>query len=103
MPPVARFQLMNGLDGCYMPDNHQGPYEVTRRRELISAVRDQLEWLEFPKAAIRQVRWTKVWRAFKFARSFSSIHLSITHKGYALEICGLTEDEAREMENHNDA
>jgi hypothetical protein len=42
--PVARFQLMNGLAGCYMPDNHSGPYVVTTRREMVEIVRDQLEF-----------------------------------------------------------
>lgn len=98
---IVRFQLMNGLAGCYMPDHHSGPYEVTRRRDMIAAVREQLEWLEFPASTIRQVEWRRIWRAIKFAKSASSLHLTIVHKGYCLELCGLTDAEAKEMENEN--
>jgi hypothetical protein len=98
---IARFQLMNGLAGCYMPDHHSGPYEVTTRREMIAAVREQLEWLEFPKRSIRQVRWTMLWGFIK-RHGASSVHVQIVHKGYCLDICGLTEDEAAQMNAEND-
>jgi len=98
--PIARFQLMNGLAGCYMPDHHSGPYVVTRRKDLIDAVRDQLAFLDMPKSAIRQVNWTRVWRFIKFAGDASQVHVTMTHKGYALELCGMTEGEADEMERN---
>lgn len=93
MPQTCYFTLSHGLQGCYMPDSHMGPYAVTTRRDLISAVRDALEFYEAPKTAIRQVRWKRLWGQAK-RYGTSSVHFCIaTSKHNMLEFHGLTEAE----------
>lgn len=100
--PVCYFSLSNGLLGCYMPDSYQGPYAITRRKDLIAIVRDALDMLDAPKSAIRQVRWSHLWSIAK-RHGTSSVHFSIeTSKGYGLSFHGLTEAEYAEQEAAQD-
>lgn len=74
MAKTARFTIMYGLEGCYMPDSDFGHYAVTTRRDLVQAMRDALAFYDFPKAAIHQVKWLRVWdhakRPWHFKPSF---------------------------------
>lgn len=90
--PVARFMIAYGLNGCYLPDSDAGAYEVTTRKALVAAVRDALELYDMPASSIRQVKWRRVWAWVKRS-GHSSLHYSISHKGFALSIMGLTEEE----------
>lgn len=96
------FTLTYGLQGCYMPDSHMGPYLATTRREIIQAVREALEFYEAPKSAIHQVAWKRFWAQAKRSGT-SSIHFCIaTDKHNMLEFHGLTEAEYAERENQDD-
>lgn len=96
------FNLTYGLQGCYMPDSSYGPYAVCRRKDLIAAVRDTLEFLEAPKSAMRQVDWRRLWASAK-RHGTSSIHFCIaTDRHNMLEFHGMTEAEYLEAEAEND-
>jgi hypothetical protein len=87
------FTLTYGLQGCYMPDSHMGPYVAHTRREIVEAVRDALAFYEAPKVAIKQVSWNRLWSQAK-RHGTSSIHFCIaTSKHNMLEFHGLTEEE----------
>lgn len=95
MPRAANcyFTFSYGLQGCYMPDSHFGPFVATRRKDIAAAIRDALEFYEAPKSAIRQVSLTRLWSQAK-RHGTSSIHFCIaTDKHNMLEFHGLTEDE----------
>ncbi len=88
------FGLSFGLSGCYTPDSHYGAFHVTTRRELLSIIRDALEFYELPKSAIRQIQWhNRTWPLM--ARNGASVfHFSLTDKnGKALNFHGMTESE----------
>ena len=102
------FTLTSGLQGCYMPDSHWGPHAVSRRKDLIAAVRDTLEMLldqegdRAVSSCMREVNWTKLWSQAK-RYGTSSIHFCIsTGEHTMLEFHGLTEDEFNEAEKEND-
>jgi hypothetical protein len=102
------FTLTYGLQGCYMPDGSSGPYAVSRRKDLISAVRDTLEMLldqegdRSVAGCMRQVDWTRLWSQAK-RHGTSSIHFCIaTSEHNMLEFHGMTESEFVEAEKEND-
>jgi len=102
------FSLTSGLQGCYMPDAHWGAFAVTRRKDLINAVRDTLNMLldqesDRPVArCLREVDWTKLWSQAK-RHGTSSIHFCIaTSEHNMLEFHGMTEAEYLETEKEND-
>ena len=102
MPKTCYFTLTYGLQGCYMPDSHFGPFAVNTRRDLINAVRDALEFYEAPKSAIRQVKWSRLWSSAK-RHGTSSVHFCIaTDKHNMLEFHGLTKAEYDEQEAAQD-
>jgi hypothetical protein len=103
MPKVQTcyFALTHGLQGCYMPDMHFGAYAITRRKDLIEAVRDALDMMEAPKSAIRQINWTRLWDNAK-RYGTSCVHFSIeTGKHTCLSFHGLTEAEYNEMQERD--
>jgi hypothetical protein len=89
---IVRYAVTFGLAGCYMPDSHDGAFEVYRRKDLADLIRSELETYDLPKSAFNQVRLTNLWRFIKRNGS-SSAHFSIHHEGHALEFHGLTEAE----------
>lgn len=98
------FNLSYGLQGCYMPDSYFGPHCVTRRKDLVSAVRDTLEMLldqegdRAVSSCMRQVNWTRLWSQAKRSGT-SSIHFCIaTSEHNMLEFHGMTEEEFVEAE-----
>lgn len=102
------FNLTFGLQGCYMPDSSYGPHAVSRRKDLIGAVRDTLEMLldqedDWSVArCMRDVNWTKLWSQAR-RHGTSSIHFCIaTSKHNMLEFHGMTEEEYLEAEKAND-
>lgn len=102
------FNLTFGLQGCYMPDSSYGPHAVSRRKDMIGAVRDTLEMLldhEGDRAVagcMRQVDWRRLWSQAKRSGT-SSIHFCIaTGEHTMLEFHGMTESEYLEAEREND-
>lgn len=81
-----------------MPDSHGGPMAFNTRRELADAIRYEIEFQEFPKASFAQVRIKRLWQLIQNARSSSSFHFSIEHKGREIAFHGLTADEFTAME-----
>jgi hypothetical protein len=102
------FTLTYGLQGCYMPDSHFGPHAVSRRKDLVSAVRDTLAMLldqegDRPVSrCMREVNWRRLWSQAKRSGT-SSIHFCIaTDEHNMLEFHGLTEEEYLQHEKEND-
>jgi hypothetical protein len=95
----ALFTLTYGLQGCYMPDSHLGPYCVTRRKDLIEAVRDALTFYDVKNAKERlhSIFWReRVWPHIK-QHGASSLHFCIpTDEHNMLEFHGLTTAEYNE-------
>ncbi|MBR1173880.1 hypothetical protein JQ617_07935 [Bradyrhizobium sp. KB893862 SZCCT0404] len=90
------FTISYGLQGCYMPDSHFGPFAVTRRKDLVNAMRDALEFYEAPKSRLREVSWSKLWSTAK-RHGTSSVHFCIaTDDHNMVEFHGLTEAEFNE-------
>jgi hypothetical protein len=88
---IARYTVMNGLAGCYMPDN-VGTYEFRSRRELAEFIRERIEWLDWPANTFAQANLRRVWK--HIARHGSSVaHFAIQHKSYELAFHGLTDAE----------
>jgi hypothetical protein len=97
---IARYSVTSGLAGCYMPDNHSGPFSAATSKELADAIRCEIEMAEFPKSAIRQVRLRRLWRYI--ANHGSSVaHFSIQHAGREIAFHGLTESEFAQAESEN--
>ncbi len=96
------FSFSHGLRGCYLPDSHGGYYAVTRRKDLVDAIRSELEMVGAPASAIRQVGIKRLWsQAKRFGTS--CIHFTIdTSEGYGLNFHGLTDAEYQELERQND-
>lgn len=99
---IARYAITVGLAGCYMPDSHMGPYQFATRGELAQAIRDEIEFQEFPQSAFAQVGIRKLWAAIQYAGSSSSYHFSIAHKGREIAFHGLTEEEFDAMEKESE-
>jgi hypothetical protein len=96
------FSFSNGLRGCYMPDNYGGHYAVTRRKDLVDAIRNELDMLDAPKSALRQISIKRLWSQAK-RYGTSSIHFTLDiGPGYGLNFHGLTETEYNEQESQND-
>ena len=92
------FTFSYGLQGCYMPDSHFGPFAVSRRKDIADAIRDALDFYDAPKSAIRQVSLTRLWAQAK-RHGTSSIHCRIAiSKHEMLEFHGLTEEEYNAQE-----
>jgi hypothetical protein len=80
-----------------MPDSSFGPVICTTRRELMATIRAEIESAGFPASTLRQVKATRLWQFIK--RNGSSVaHFSVSHGGNEIGFHGLTEDEARQME-----
>lgn len=95
------FALTHGLQGMYMPDSC-GVYHVTRRKDLIAAVREELKFHGAPSRAIYDADWTKIWHHAK-RHGLSSTHLCIaTGKHTMLELHGLTEAEYEEQKDRDE-
>ena len=89
---VARYAVTFGLQGCYMPDSHEGAHEFTTRRELASFIRNELRVFDMPASAFDRVGIRALWRFIKRNGS-SAAHFSIAHGANALSFHGLTEEE----------
>ena len=107
-PATCYFTLTYGLQGCYMPDSHWGPHAVTRRKDLIGAVRATLDTLLYQEGdrsvagCMRQVDWKRLWSSAK-RHGTSSIHFCIATGDHTmLEFHGMTEAEYLEVEKDND-
>lgn len=105
---ICYFSLTSGLQGCYMPDAHWGAFAVSRRKDLIGAVRDTLDMLldqEGDRAVascMREINWTRLWSQAKRSGT-SSIHFCIaTGEHNMLEFHGMTEAEYIEAEKDQD-
>lgn len=85
------FAITSGLSGLYMP-NSAAVYCATRRRDLIDAIRSEVEFQGFPASAMRQIKWRDVWHHAK-RHGTSSLHFSIDHGDYEIAFHGLTEAE----------
>lgn len=96
-----RYSISTGLSGCYMPDNVSGPYTGTTRKELVSMIADEIEFMDWPKSAIREIKINRLWSFIKKNGS-SSAHFSISRDGYEIAFHGLTEEECAAMESEND-
>lgn len=94
--PVARYAVTFGMDGCYMPDSHDGAWEFTSARDLASFIKGELEAYDMPACLFREVGFRRLWKFIK-ARGSSCAHFSLCHGGYSLSFHGLTEDEYREQ------
>jgi len=92
MKPCARYSITTGLHGLYMPDSYIGPFEVNTRKELMAEIRYALEFAEFPKSCIREVKATRLWGFIKRHGS-SQAHFNIVHKGREIAFHGLTQEE----------
>jgi hypothetical protein len=84
-----------------MPDNVGGPLEFSRRKDLASHIRYELEFLEWPASLIHQVKLGKLWSFIK-AHGSSTAHFSIYYKQYVLEFHGLTEEEFKQQSAEHD-
>lgn len=89
---TARYAITFGLQGCYMPDSHDGAFEVSTRRELASLIRNELATYELPKRLFREVRINRLWSFIKRNGS-SSAHFCLIHRESVLQFHGLTEEE----------
>jgi hypothetical protein len=105
---ICYFSLTSSLQGCYMPDAHWGAYAVSRRKDLIGAVRDTLNMIldqegdRAVSSAMRDVNWRSLWSQAK-RHGTSSIHFCIeTGEHTMLEFHGMTEAEYLEAEREND-
>jgi len=102
-PATCYFTLTYGLQGCYMPDGHSGPYAVTRRKDLIAAVRATLNMLldqeedRAVEGCMRQINWTRLWSQAKRSGTSSIQFCIATSEHNMLEFHGLTEDEYNEQ------
>lgn len=96
-----RFYLSTGLSGCYLPDSGH-TYEATTRRELVSIVRHELEYQEFPKSKIAEFNLRQLWRNVQRYKSGSSVHTYANHKGRTMSLSGLTDKEYKNNMAGND-
>lgn len=90
--PVARYAITYGLQGCYMPDSHEGAYEFTTRRELAQFIRSELQVFGLPASLFREVRIARLWSFIKRHGS-STAHFHLAHGQCVLSFEGLTEEE----------
>jgi hypothetical protein len=95
--PIARYAVTFGLSGCYMPDYHGCAFEVTTRRELAAAIRDELRMLDLPASLFREVGINRLWAFIKRYGS-SSAHFSLHHGANVLQFHGLTEEEFQQQQ-----
>ena len=96
------FSLTYGLQGCYMPDSHFGPYHCRTRGGIAYAIRETLATLDVAPSRIRQVALRRLWAQAKRTGT-SSIHFAIATDAHnMLEFHGMTEAEYLEAENGND-
>lgn len=87
------FTFSHGLRGCYMPDSHSGAYAITRRKDLVDAIRSELEMYDAPASRIKTVGIKRLWSQAK-RHGTSSIHFTVdTANGYGLNFHGLTQTE----------
>lgn len=89
---IARYAITFGLQGCYMPDSHDGAHEFSTRKELAEFIRDELRVYDLPVSLFRQVKIRNLWR-FIQRNGSSCAHFSLTHGANALSFHGLTADE----------
>ncbi len=92
--------VTNGLAGCYMPDNVSGPIVLATRRELVAAIKAEIERYEWPANALAQIKVKALWAHIKRHGS-STAHFSIERGGYEIAFHGLTADEAAQMDRDN--
>lgn len=100
--PAARYAIMFGLSGCYMPDSHYGVFEVGTRRELAALIRDALNSYDMPRRRMRDVNLRNLWHHIKHHGS-STAHFSLdAGHGSELAFSGLTEAEYAEQSQSED-
>ena len=99
---TAKYSITFGLSGCYLPDNHSGVYEFTRRKDLAVHIRWELENYGLPASLFKQVRITRLWSFIK-KNGASVAHFNLYHKQFVLAFNGLTDEEyeqgLKEMED----
>lgn len=107
-PQTCYFTLTYGLQGCYMPDSHFGPYAVTTRSGITYAVRETLSMLlgqegdKSVDSCMRQVSWKRLWAQAKRSGT-SSIHFCIATSDHnMLEFHGLTQEGYEQAEKEQD-
>jgi hypothetical protein len=96
--PIARYAVTFGLAGCYMPDNHGGAFEITRRKDLADLIRSELETYDLPKSLIREHSLRRIWSHIKHHGS-SSLHFGYYHGDNVLSFHGLTEAEYAQQQD----
>ena len=92
MNQLARYAITTGLHGLYMPDSHLGAFEANTRRGLMDQIRYAIEFADFPKSSVREVKARRLWSFIKRHGS-STAHFTIVHKGQEIAFHGLTEEE----------
>lgn len=95
---IARYSVSTGLAGCYMPNSVSCPMAFSTRRELAEAIRYEIAAQDFPKSTFAQVNIQRLWALIRHAKSSSSYHFSIEHKGFEIAFHGLTVEEFEQME-----
>ncbi len=91
MAPNCYFAISHGLAGCYLPDTVHH-YHANTRGEIADILRDAIEFEEWPKARIGDVKLMRLWSHAK-RHGTSSMHFSIDHKGRSIGFHGLTKAE----------
>lgn len=97
---IARYAVTTGLSGLYMPDCQHGAYEFTTRSQMADAIRELIEFMEFPKASFTQANIIRRWQFIK--RYGSSVsHFAICHRQFEIAFHGLTEEEFNQMDQED--
>ena len=98
MPTIYKFVVHSGMRD-YMPNYSSGPHFAHTRRELVEILKNELDMLNYPANRIRDFSIRNIWRFIQNVGSGSSVHLICQdHNGEALQVCGLTDEEADAME-----
>ena len=93
---TARYAVTFGLQGCDMPDSHEGAHEFTTRKEFAAFIRSELQVFNMPAYLFNAVRIRRLWSFIKRHGS-STAHFALHHGANALEFHGLTEEEYQEQ------
>ena len=94
---MYKFNIMSGLEGCYMPNYSSGPMLASTRRELMDTLRTELDMLGYPANRIHDFNVRRMWGHIKLWGG-SSVHSCCqVHNHELLSIQGLTDAEYDEQ------